>query len=169
MEISLEMVLDAIGMTADDARIDEESGEVYVPLSKTLALWLKDDEDEGGVPVADETEGYCGSRTCGVAGDKTLVPDPEDWSDYDISECCCDDDCDCDDDYDCDKDDFCVPNLVELAQTYGVEILVNERNRAKELGQQEAFDALNFAVDVLLHQNALDTEWLADTYDNVVE
>jgi len=45
---------------------------------------------------------------------------------------------------------------------------VNERNRAKELGQQEAFDALNFAVDVLLHQNAIDTEWLADTYDNVM-
>ena len=45
MEITLEMVLDTIGMTADDARIDEETGEVYVPLSKTLALWLKDDKD----------------------------------------------------------------------------------------------------------------------------
>lgn len=132
MEITLEMVLDTIGMTADDARIDEETGEVYVPLSKTLALWLKNDKDD------------------------------------------CDCDCDCEDTCDCDcEDDECeddcgVPNLVELAQTYGVEILVNERNRAKELGQQEAFDALNFAVDVLLHQNALDTEWLADTYDNVM-
>ena len=133
MEITLEMVLDTIGMTADDARIDEETGEVYVPLSKTLALWLKDDKDT----------------------------------------CDCDCDCDCEDTCDCEndecEDDFEVPNLVELAQTYGVEILVNERNRAKELGQQEAFDALNFAVDVLLHQNALDTEWLADTYDNVVD
>lgn len=139
MEISLEMVLDAIGMTADDARIDEESGEVYVPLSKTLALWLKDDA------VEDDCDGDCDCEE-------------------DDCDCCCDenetDEC---------EDDFCVPNLVELAQTYGVEILVNERNRAKELGQQEAFDALNFAVDVLLHQNALDTEWLADTYDNVVE
>lgn len=141
MEITLEMVLDTIGMTADDARIDEETGEVYVPLSKTLALWLKDDKD-----------------TCDCDCD-----------------CDCEDtcDCDCEDTYDCEndecEDDFEVPNLVELAQTYGVEILVNERNRAKELGQQEAFDALNFAVDVLLHQNALDTEWLADTYDNVVD
>lgn len=139
MEISLEMVLDAIGMTADDARIDEESGEVYVPLSKTLALWLKDDA------VEDDCDCDCDCEE-------------------DDCDCCCDenetDEC---------EDDFCVPNLVELAQTYGVEILVNERNRAKELGQQEAFDALNFAVDVLLHQNALDTEWLADTYDNVVE
>lgn len=133
MEISLEMVLDAIGMTADDARIDEESGEVYVPLSKTLALWLKDDAVE------------------------------------DTCDCDCEDTCDCDCEGDGCEDDFEVPNLVELAQTYGVEILVNERNRAKELGQQEAFDALNFAVDVLLHQNALDTEWLADTYDNVVD
>ena len=141
MEISLEMVLDAIGMTADDARIDEESGEVYVPLSKTLALWLKDDE------VEDDCDCDC-----------------------DCKEDDCDCDCDCDEnENDEDEDDCCVPNLVELAQTYGVEILVNERNRAKELGQQEAFDALNFAVDVLLHQNALDTEWLADTYDNVVD
>ena len=139
MEISLEMVLDAIGMTADDARIDEESGEVYVPMSKTLALWLKDDA------VEDDCDCDCDCEE-------------------DDCDCCCDenetDEC---------EDDFCVPNLVELAQTYGVEILVNERNRAKKLGQQEAFDALNFAVDVLLHQNALDTEWLADTYDNVVE
>lgn len=143
MEISLEMVLDAIGMTADDARIDEESGEVYVPLSKTLALWLKDD--------AVESDCDC---------------------DCEEDECDCDCDCCCDEDEineDEDEDDFEVPNLVELAQTYGVEILVNERNRAKELGQHEAYDALNFAVDVLLHQNALDTEWLADTYDNVVE
>lgn len=138
MEITLETVLDTIGMTADDARIDEETGEVYVPLSKTLALWLEDDKDD-----------------CDCA-------------------CDCEDTCDCEDACDCDcEDDECeddcgVPNLVELAQTYGVEILVNERNRAKELGQQEAFDALNFAVDVLLHQNALDTEWLADTYDNVM-
>ena len=141
MEITLEMVLDTIGMTADDARIDEETGEVYVPLSKTLALWLKDDKD-----------------TC----DCDCDCDCEDTCD-----CDCEDTCDCEND-EC-EDDFEVPNLVELAQTYGVEILVNERNRAKELGQQEAFDALNFAVDVLLHQNALDTEWLADTYDNVVD
>lgn len=143
MEISLEMVLDAIGMTADDARIDEESGEVYVPLSKTLALWLKNDKDD--------CDCDCGCE--------------EDDCDCDC-DCCCDED---EIDEDEDEDDFEVPNLVELAQTYGVEILVNERNRAKELGQQEAFDALNFAVDVLLHQNALDTEWLADTYDNVVD
>ena len=138
MEIPLEMVLDTIGMTADDARINEETGEVYVPLSKTLALWLNDDE------VEDDCDCDC-EDTC---------------------DCDCEDTCDCEDDG-C-EDDFEVPNLVELAQTYGVEILVNERNRAKELGQQEAFDALNFAVDVLLHQNALDTEWLADTYDNVM-
>lgn len=140
MEITLEMVLDTIGMTADDARIDEETGAVYVPLSKTLALWLKDDT------VEDDCDCDCDCE--------------------DICDCDCEDTCDCEDD-EC-EDDCSVPNLVELAQTYGVEILVNERNRAKELGQQEAFDALNFAVDVLLHQNALDTEWLADTYDNVM-
>lgn len=139
MYFTVEEILNALGLTADDARIDEESGEVYVPLSKTLALWLKDDA------VEDDCDCDCDCEE-------------------DDCDCCCDenetDEC---------EDDFCVPNLVELAQTYGVEILVNERNRAKELGQQEAFDALNFAVDVLLHQNALDTEWLADTYDNVVE
>lgn len=140
MEITLEMVLDTIGMTADDARIDEETGEVYVPLSKTLALWLKDDT------VEDDCDCDCDCE--------------------DICDCDCEDTCDCEDD-EC-EDDGSVPNLVELAQTYGIEILVNERNRAKELGQREAFDALNFAVDVLLHQNALDTEWLADTYDNVM-
>lgn len=146
MEITLEMVLDTIGMTADDARIDEETGEVYVPLSKTLALWLKDDKDDCDCACACDCEDSC---------------DCEDA-------CDCEDTCDCDCEDDECEDDCGVPNLVELAQTYGVEILVNERNRAKELGQQEAFDALNFAVDVLLHQNALDTEWLADTYDNVM-
>ena len=110
MYFTVEEILNALGMSAEDARVDEE-GEVYIPLEKALTLCLEDDAVE---------------------------------------------------------DDCCVPNLVELAQTYGVEILVNERNRAKELGQQEAFDALNFAVDVLLHQNAIDTEWLADTYDNVM-
>ena len=118
MYFTVEEILNALGMSAEDARVDEE-GEVYIPLEKALALCLEDDAVE--------------------------------------------DDCACD----C-EDDCCVPNLVELAQTYGVEILMNERNRAKELGQQEAFDALNFAVDVLLHQNAVDTEWLADTYDNVM-
>lgn len=138
MEFTVEEVLEAMGMTAEDARMDED-GEIYIPLSKALALWLEDDEDEC---VCDCDE-----------------------------DCCCDCDCDCDDDEDCDcdEDDCCAPNLVELAQTYGVEILMNERNRAKELDQHEAYDALNFAVDVLLHQNALDVEWLADTYDNVVD
>jgi len=135
MEFTVEEVLNALGMTADDARMDED-GEIYVPLAKALALCLEDEEDE------------CDCCDCD-----------------DDCDCCCDDDCDCDE---C-EDDFNVPNLVELAQTYGVEILVNERNRAKELDQHEAYDALNFAVDVLLHQNALDVEWLADTYDNVVD
>ena len=139
MYFTVEEILNALGMSAEDARVDEE-GEVYIPLEKALTLCLEDDA----------VEDDC---TC----------DCEDT-------CDCDDTCDCEDtceDEEC-EDDCCVPNLVELAQTYGVEILVNERNRAKELGQQEAFDALNFAVDVLLHQNAIDTEWLADTYDNVM-
>ena len=135
MYFTVEEILNALGMSAEDARVDEE-GEVYIPLEKALTLCLEDDAVE------------------------------------DDCTCDCEDTCDCE--VDCDRedeeceDDCCVPNLVELAQTYGVEILVNERNRAKELGQQEAFDALNFAVDVLLHQNAVDTEWLADTYDNVM-
>lgn len=132
MYFTVEEILNALGLTAEDARVDEE-GEVYIPLEKALALCLEDDAVE------------------------------------DTCDCDCEDTCDCDCEDDECEDDCSVPNLVELAQTYGVEILVNERNRAKELGQQEAFDALNFAVDVLLHQNALDTEWLADTYDNVVE
>lgn len=142
MYFTVEEILNALGMSAEDARVDEE-GEVYIPLEKaqkSLTLYLEDDA----------VEDDC---TC----------DCEDT-------CNCEDTCDCEDtceDDEC-EDDCCVPNLVELAQTYGVEILVNERNRAKELGQQEAFDALNFAVDVLLHQNAVDTEWLADTYDNVM-
>ena len=135
MYFTVEEILNALGMSAEDARVDEE-GEVYIPLEKALALYLEDDAVE------------------------------------DDCTCDCEDTCDCEVDCDCEdegcEDDCCVPNLVELAQTYGVEILVNERNRAKELGQQEAFDALNFAVDVLLHQNAIDTEWLADTYDNVM-
>ena len=135
MYFTVEEILNALGMSAEDARVDEE-GEVYIPLEKALTLYLEDDAVE------------------------------------DDCTCDCEDTCDCDDTCDCEdeecEDDCCVPNLVELAQTYGVEILVNERNRAKELGQQEAFDALNFAVDVLLHQNAIDTEWLADTYDNVM-
>ena len=131
MYFTVEEILNALGMSAEDARVDEE-GEVYIPLEKALTLCLEDDAVE------------------------------------DDCTCDCEDTCDCDcEDEEC-EDDCCVPNLVELAQTYGVEILVNERNRAKELGQQEAFDALNFAVDVLLHQNAIDTEWLADTYDNVI-
>ena len=131
MYFTVEEILNALGMSAEDARVDEE-GEVYIPLEKALTLCLEDDAVE------------------------------------DDCTCDCEDTCDCDcEDEEC-EDDCCVPNLVELAQTYGVEILVNERNRAKELGQQEAFDALNFAVDVLLHQNAIDTEWLADTYDNVM-
>ena len=141
MYFTVEEILNALGMSAEDARVDEE-GEVYIPLEKALTLCLEDDA----------VEDDC---TC----------DCEDA-------CDCEDTCDCEVDCDCEdeecEDDCCVPNLVELAQTYGVEILVNERNRAKELGQQEAFDALNFAVDVLLHQNAIDTEWLADTYDNVM-
>lgn len=141
MYFTVEEILNALGMSAEDARVDED-GEVYIPLEKALALCLEDD--------AVEDDCAC---------------DCEDT-------CNCEDTCDCDDTCDCEdeecEDDCCVPNLVELAQTYGVEILVNERNRAKELGQQEAFDALNFAVDVLLHQNAIDTEWLADTYDNVM-
>ena len=135
MYFTVEEILNALGMSAEDARVDEE-GEVYIPLEKALTLCLEDDA----------VEDDC---TCDCEVD-----------------CDCDVDCDCEDE-EC-EDDCCVPNLVELAQTYGVEILVNERNRAKELGQQEAFDALNFAVDVLLHQNAIDTEWLADTYDNVM-
>ena len=135
MYFTVEEILNALGMSAEDARVDEE-GEVYIPLEKALTLCLEDDAVE------------------------------------DDCTCDCEDTCDCEVDCDCEdeegEDDCCVPNLVELAQTYGVEILVNERNRAKELGQQEAFDALNFAVDVLLHQNAVDTEWLADTYDNVM-
>ena len=135
MYFTVEEILNALGMSAEDARVDED-GEVYIPLEKALTLCLEDDAVE------------------------------------DDCTCDCEDTCDCEVDCDCEdekcEDDCCVPNLVELAQTYGVEILVNERNRAKELGQQEAFDALNFAVDVLLHQNAIDTEWLADTYDNVI-
>ena len=135
MYFTVEEILNALGMSAEDARVDEE-GEVYIPLEKALTLCLENDAVE------------------------------------DDCTCDCEDTCDCEVDCDCEdegcEDDCCVPNLVELAQTYGVEILVNERNRAKELGQQEAFDALNFAVDVLLHQNAIDTEWLADTYDNVM-
>ena len=135
MYFTVEEILNALGMSAEDARVDED-GEVYIPLEKALTLCLEDDAVE------------------------------------DDCTCDCEDTCDCEVDCDCEdekcEDDCCVPNLVELAQTYGVEILVNERNRAKELGQQEAFDALNFAVDVLLHQNAIDTEWLADTYDNVM-
>ena len=135
MYFTVEEILNALGMSAEDARVDEE-GEVYIPLEKALTLCLEDDAVE------------------------------------DDCTCDCEDTCDCEVDCDCEdeecEDDCCVPNLVELAQTYGVEILVNERNRAKELGQQEAFDAINFAVDVLLHQNAIDTEWLADTYDNVM-
>ena len=129
MYFTVEEILNALGMSAEDARVDEE-GEVYIPLEKALTLCLEDDAVE------------------------------------DDCTCDCEDTCDCENE-EC-EDDCCVPNLIELAQTYGVEILVNERNRAKELGQQEAFDALNFAVDVLLHQNAIDTEWLADTYDNVM-
>ena len=142
MYFTVEEILNALGMSAEDARVDEE-GEVYIPLEKALTLCLEDDA----------VEDDC---TC----------DCEDTCDCEV-DCDCDVDCDCEDE-EC-EDDCCVPNLVELAQTYGVEILVNERNRAKELGQQEAFDALNFAVDVLLHQNAIDTEWLADTYDNVMD
>ena len=141
MYFTVEEILNALGMSAEDARVDED-GEVYIPLEKALTLCLEDDA----------VEDDC---TC----------DCEDTCDYEDT-CDCEVDCDCEDEK-C-EDDCCVPNLVELAQTYGVEILVNERNRAKELGQQEAFDALNFAVDVLLHQNAIDTEWLADTYDNVM-
>ena len=141
MYFTVEEILNALGMSAEDARVDED-GEVYIPLEKALTLCLEDD--------AVEDDCAC---------------DCEDTCDCEDS-CDCEDTCDCEDD-EC-EDDCCVPNLVELAQTYGVEILVNERNRAKELGQQEAFDALNFAVDVLLHQNAIDTEWLADTYDNVM-
>ena len=140
MYFTVEEILNALGLTAEDARVDEE-GEVYIPLEKTLALCLEDGT------VEDDCDCDCDCEE-------------------DDCDCCCDED---EDEIDECEDDCCVPNLVELAQTYGVEILVNERNRAKELGQQEAFDALNFAVDVLLHQNALDTEWLADTYDNVVE
>ena len=141
MYFTVEEILNALGMSAEDARVDEE-GEVYIPLEKALTLCLEDDA----------VEDDC---TC----------DCEDTCDCDV-DCDREDTCDCEDE-EC-EDDCCVPNLVELAQTYGVEILVNERNRAKELGQNEAFDALNFAVDVLLHQNAVDTEWLADTYDNVM-
>lgn len=141
MYFTVEEILNALGMSAEDARVDEE-GEVYIPLEKALTLCLEDD--------AVEDDCAC---------------DCEDTCDCEV-DCDCEDTCDCEDE-EC-EDDCCVPNLVELAQTYGVEILVNERNRAKELGQQEAFDALNFAVDVLLHQNAVDTEWLADTYDNVM-
>lgn len=140
MYFTVEEILNALGLTAEDARVDEE-GEVYIPLEKALALCLED----GTVEDDCDCDCDCAEDDC---------------------DCCCDED---EDEIDECEDDYCVPNLVELAQTYGVEILVNERNRAKELGQQEAFDALNFAVDVLLHQNALDTEWLADTYDNVVE
>lgn len=140
MYFTVEEILNALGLTAEDARVDEE-GEVYIPLEKALTLCLEDDA------VEDDCDCDCDCEE-------------------DDCDCCCDED---EDEIDECEDDCCVPNLVELAQTYGVEILVNERNRAKELGQQEAFDALNFAVDVLLHQNALDTEWLADTYDNVVE
>lgn len=140
MYFTVEEILNALGLTAEDARVDEE-GEVYIPLEKALALCLEDGT------VEDDCDCDCDCEE-------------------DDCDCCCDED---EDEIDECEDDCCVPNLVELAQTYGVEILVNERNRAKELGQQEAFDALNFAVDVLLHQNALDTEWLADTYDNVVE
>ena len=141
MYFTVEEILNALGMSAEDARVDED-GEVYIPLEKALTLCLEDD--------AVEDDCAC---------------DCEDTCDCEV-DCDCDVDCDCEDE-EC-EDDCCAPNLVELAQTYGVEILVNERNRAKELGQQEAFDALNFAVDVLLHQNAIDTEWLADTYDNVM-
>lgn len=140
MYFTVEEILNALGLTAEDARVDEK-GEVYIPLTKALALRLEDNA------VEDDCDCDCDCAE-------------------DDCDCCCDED---EDEIDECEDDCCVPNLVELAQTYGVEILVNERNRAKELGQQEAFDALNFAVDVLLHQNALDTEWLADTYDNVVE
>lgn len=140
MYFTVEEILNALGLTAEDARVDEE-GEVYIPLEKAPALCLED----GTVEDDCDCDCDCAEDDC---------------------DCCCDED---EDEIDECEDDYCVPNLVELAQTYGVEILVNERNRAKELGQQEAFDALNFAVDVLLHQNALDTEWLADTYDNVVE
>lgn len=140
MYFTVEEILNALGLTAEDARVDEE-GEVYIPLEKALTLCLEDDAVEDDC----DCDCDCAEDNC---------------------DCCCDED---EDEIDECEDDCCVPNLVELAQTYGVEILVNERNRAKELGQQEAFDALNFAVDVLLHQNALDTEWLADTYDNVVE
>lgn len=140
MYFTVEEILNALGLTAEDARVDEE-GEVYIPLEKALALCLEDD----------------------------AVEDACDCNCEDTCDCNCEDACDCNCEGDGCEDDFEVPNLVELAQTYGVEILVNERNRAKELGQQEAFDALNFAVDVLLHQNALDTEWLADTYDNVID
>ena len=140
MYFTVEEILNGLGLHAEDARVDEE-GEVYIPLEKALALCLEDGT------VEDDCDCDCDCEE-------------------DDCDCCCDED---EDEIDECEDDCCVPNLVELAQTYGVEILVNERNRAKELGQQEAFDALNFAVDVLLHQNALDTEWLADTYDNVVE
>lgn len=140
MYFTVEEILNALGLTAEDARVDEE-GEVYIPLEKALTLCLEDDAVEDDC----DCDCDCAEDNC---------------------DCCCDED---EDEIDECEDDCCVPNLVELAQTYGVEILVNERNRAKELGQQEAFDTLNFAVDVLLHQNALDTEWLADTYDNVVE
>lgn len=149
MEFSLEEVLEALGMTADDARMDED-GEIYVPLAKALALCLDDEDD-------------CESCDCDCDDDCDCCCDEDE-------DCDCDCYCDCEDeDEDEDEDDCLSFNVIELAQTYGVEILVNERNRAKELGQHEAYDALNFAVDVLLHQNALDVKWLADTYDDVVD
>lgn len=142
MELSLFDLLELLGVSADDMSIDKR-GHLSFEVPKDVCDKLFDVNEE----EEDEVDCDC---NC---------------------DCCGDCDCDCEEedeeDYDCDCDfDFSRP---ELAETYAREILMAERDRAKELGEQNAYDALNFAVNVLLHQQAMDIGWLENVYDNVME
>lgn len=147
MELSLFDLLELLGVSADDMSIDKR-GQISFEVPKDVCDKLFDMSEE---EEEDEVDCDC---DCDCAC----------CDDYD---CDCDYDCEEEDEEDCDCDfDFSRP---ELAETYAREILMAERDRAKELGEQNAYDALNFAVNVLLHQQAMDIGWLENVYDNVME
>lgn len=151
MELSLFDLLELLGVSADDMSIDKR-GQISFEVPKDVCDKLFDMSEE---EEEDEEDCDC---DCDCAC----------CDDYDCGfECDCEEEEEDEEDCDCDCDfDFSRP---ELAETYAREILMAERDRAKELGEQNAYDALNFAVNVLLHQQAMDIGWLENVYDNVME
>ena len=61
MYFTVEEILNALGMSAEDARVDEE-GEVYIPLEKALALCLEDDAVEDDCTC--DCEDTCEDEEC---------------------------------------------------------------------------------------------------------